>query len=222
MQQLKQDQSEQELIVSYLLIRRSIGILGLLLPLMLFAYSCFKGDAVQISISHYYFTEMRNVFVVILSFISLFLLCYGGYDKDKYYSMAAGIFGFLVVFVHTVYKPTICMKPTITLRDVIHLGSAALFIGLLGFMSLQLFTKTHGGENKAAEKLPPKKAARNRIYKACGLIIFLCLALMIAYFAIDDLRERICAYNPVFWLESVSVIAFGFSWLVKGETILRD
>jgi hypothetical protein len=28
--------------------------------------------------------------------------------------------------------------------------------------------------------------------------------------------------NPVFWLESLAVEAFGVSWLTKGETILKD
>jgi hypothetical protein len=28
--------------------------------------------------------------------------------------------------------------------------------------------------------------------------------------------------TPVFWLESTAVISFGFSWLTKGETILKD
>jgi hypothetical protein len=222
MKELKQDPHQQELIVSYLLIRKSIGTLGLLLPVILFAYSCVAGATVQISISHYYFTEMRNVFVVILSFISLFLLCYGGYNTDRYYSIAAGICGFIVVFVHTTYKPTICMKPDVNIRDIIHLGSAAIFIGLLGFMSFWLFTKTHGGVHKKAEELSSKKAARNRIYRICGVIIFSCLLLMVLYFMIDDLREKICHYNPVFWLESVAVVAFGFSWLVKGETLLKD
>lgn len=29
-------------------------------------------------------------------------------------------------------------------------------------------------------------------------------------------------YDPVFWLESVSLFAFGISWLVKGQLILKD
>lgn len=28
--------------------------------------------------------------------------------------------------------------------------------------------------------------------------------------------------DPVFWLESVAVWAFGWSWLIKGEAILKD
>ena len=28
--------------------------------------------------------------------------------------------------------------------------------------------------------------------------------------------------RPIFWLEVVGLVAFGFSWLVKGETLWRD
>jgi hypothetical protein len=214
-------QSKQELIVSYLTLRKAVGVLGILLPFMLFFYSLFKGQGVQISISHYYFTEMRNEFVVVLSLISLFLFCYEGYDNDKYYSRAAGFFGLVVVFVHTTLKCRSCMPLGITAREIIHLGSAALFLGLLGYMSIFLFTKTNE-INKATGVLPPKKAARNRIYKICGYVIFLCLILMVLYFAVGSLKTKLCPYKPVFWLESVAVLAFGFSWLVKGETILKD
>ena len=30
------------------------------------------------------------------------------------------------------------------------------------------------------------------------------------------------ALNPTYWLEFVAVIAFGVSWLIKGETLFAD
>jgi hypothetical protein len=30
------------------------------------------------------------------------------------------------------------------------------------------------------------------------------------------------AWKPVFWLESLALWAFGFSWLIKGETLWQD
>jgi hypothetical protein len=30
------------------------------------------------------------------------------------------------------------------------------------------------------------------------------------------------AFNPVFWLETIAILAFGVSWLTKGEAILKD
>jgi hypothetical protein len=45
------------------------------------------------------------------------------------------------------------------------------------------------------------------------------LIVVVALPAVKPLVERL---TPVFWLESVAVVAFGVSWLVKGETILKD
>ena len=30
------------------------------------------------------------------------------------------------------------------------------------------------------------------------------------------------AYDPIYWLESIAIVAFGISWLTKGEAILKD
>ena len=52
-------------------------------------------------------------------------------------------------------------------------------------------------------------------------MILVCLVLQVVT---DNLLPRavVDAVHPVFWLEALAVIAFGVSWLVKGETVLRD
>lgn len=35
-------------------------------------------------------------------------------------------------------------------------------------------------------------------------------------------RVQLALWHPVFWLETLALEAFGFSWLVKGETLWRD
>jgi hypothetical protein len=42
---------------------------------------------------------------------------------------------------------------------------------------------------------------------------------VVALPAVKTVVERL---TPVFWLESLAVVAFGVSWLTKGETILKD
>ena len=34
--------------------------------------------------------------------------------------------------------------------------------------------------------------------------------------------QPIWTWHPIFWLESLTLAAFGISWLVKGETLLKD
>jgi hypothetical protein len=46
--------------------------------------------------------------------------------------------------------------------------------------------------------------------------------LLIGIYKLFVQTEQWQQVDPVFWLESVSVIAFGISWLVKGEFILGD
>ena len=68
--------------------------------------------------------------------------------------------------------------------------------------------------------MTPQKIKRNVVYRVSGVVIVVCL-LLIAVLRflppgpIDDLQ-------PVFWLETIASVAFGVSWLIKGETLLKD
>jgi len=60
---------------SYLSLRKAVGWIGMSLPfvLMLGVILIFNGNLIQESISHYYYTGMRNVFVGALCAVGLFL-----------------------------------------------------------------------------------------------------------------------------------------------------
>lgn len=69
--------------------------------------------------------------------------------------------------------------------------------------------------------MTPQKLQRNAVYMACGNIILACITLI----ALNALLLRgtfVERLYPVFWLESTAVLSFGISWLIKGETILKD
>ena len=71
---------ERRVLVSYLTLRRVVGVLGVLLPVVV-AGGCFVLGActeLQDSISDYYGTEMRDVFVGVLFAIGWFLFSYRG------------------------------------------------------------------------------------------------------------------------------------------------
>ena len=46
--------------------------------------------------------------------------------------------------------------------------------------------------------------------------------LLIVFAARPPAKSLVERLTPVFWLKSVAVVAFGVSWPVKGETILKD
>jgi len=197
---------------SYLALRKAVGIIGILLPfaMMLGVSTIFGSDVLQDSISHYYYTGMRDVFVGALCAVALFMFFYAGYDwRDDWLSNFAGVFALGVAWFPTT------KVGTIDFTGMIHLGSAtALFIAFSVF-SLLLFTKSKKGVQPT-----PEKIKRNVVYKICGFVIILCIIAMVIYSIFIDEYYYIPRF--IFWGETVALIAFGISWLVKGEAILAD
>src|SRR5580704_563228 len=81
------------LIMSYLLMRVLIGVIAVLLPFALILANWIIGHGVQSSVSGYYYTPMRNIFVGSLCAIGVFLISYDGYDlADRTITDVAGRF----------------------------------------------------------------------------------------------------------------------------------
>lgn len=198
-------------LVSYLTLRRLVGILGVLLPVVL-ALGCFAlgwCTGLQDSISDYYGTRMRNVFVGVLFTIGWFLFSYRGHErKDD----IAGDLGCL-------FALGVALFPTTSengLVRAIHFASATALFLVLAYFSLRLFTKTKEGGTPTPEKL-----TRNKVYVFCGVIMLVCIAL-IALYSMFLQGTGISGIKPVFWLESLALWAFGASWFVKGKTLWQD
>jgi len=100
----KEDQNE--LVINYLTLRKALGWMGIALPFALMAGSYIWNDGYfETSISNYYYTVLRDVFVVTLCAVALFLFTYRGYDKkDRRVTNAAGAFGLITAFVSTNFK----------------------------------------------------------------------------------------------------------------------
>jgi heme/copper-type cytochrome/quinol oxidase subunit 2 len=210
------------LLISYLTLRKTVGILGIILPIILALGSVvvFKCNHLETSVSNYYYTGMGNVFVAVLCAFALFLFTYNGYEKkDKIAGKLAGIFGIIAAIFPTNFKTDICVPcaPCEHARyiGIIHLTCAALFFLVLAYFSLCLFTKKSPNPT-------PEKLKRNKIYKICGWVMIVCIVACIPYFAFPDLKPKLNVYNYIFWLETISLWAFGLSWLTKGEAILKD
>ena len=66
-----------------------------------------------------------------------------------------------------------------------------------------------------------RKKIRNTVYYVCGFIMLGCVLGIGLYFLVLE-SERTEDWNLVFWCETIALMAFGVSWLVKGEIILKD
>ncbi len=214
-------------VISYLTLRKAVGIIGVSLPIVLLTGSLVLANCceVQGSISKYYHTVMQNVFVGALCAIALFLWAYKGYEKketekkslpgDNLAGNFAALFALGVAFFPTYIGPE-DLTPCITglyLRKVIgyfHLGWAFLFFLTLAYFSIVLFTK---GRNKK----------KNRLFRVCGYTILACILIIIVYkFLLKKLFPQLQDLDPIFWLETLALWAFGVSWLTKGNLLLRD
>jgi hypothetical protein len=211
----KAEQPEAKLVISYLTLRRAIGFLGIGLP---FVVSI--GAGIQSSISAYYYTVMRDVFVGTLCAIGVFLFSYKGYEpKDDVASNLAGLFAVGIALFPTSPCDPISSHCPFQLKYFLHGVFAVLLFGTFTYMSLFLFTKTD-----LSKKPTGKKLQRNSVYRACGYVMLSCLVAVPAASLLlpEDLGDTLRIIQPVFWLESIAVVAFGISWLTKGEAILKD
>jgi hypothetical protein len=172
-----------------LTLQKLIGVLGMVMPLLLFVF-LYLDNGLKYpleSISHYYFTRVCGIFVIILSLLAVFLIVYKGKDKvDFYISTVAGILALIVVLFPTSNLTQLCgdltksyavtILPESNFRMYFHYSAAGLFFLCLSYMTLFLFTKS----NKAPNERGLKKTIRNRIYRTCGTLIFLAVLILFA------------------------------------------
>jgi hypothetical protein len=207
------------LIRSLVALRRAVGILGVILPFaVLIGAYLIDRTGVQSSISHYYYTVMRNYLVGTLWAMGFFLMFYKGYEcADDVASSLGGLFSIGASLFPT--APDACSSITAQWIGRIHLAFAVLFLTTLAYMSICQFTKTYA-DSKLITK---EKRIRNKIYSGCGFTMLGCLlCLGVCYYFSDKLGTFKQNHILEFGLESVAVIAFGASWLIKGETLFTD
>jgi hypothetical protein len=230
---LKVDYEEKNTIwlTNSLTLHKIIGVLGMTMPLLLFILLYFDNGLQYPleSISHYYYTRVSGVFVITLSLLAFFMIVYKGKEPiDFYISLFAGVFALLVVLFPTNNITEICgditkkyavtILPKSDFRMHFHYTAAALFFICLSYMSFFLFTKS----NKKPNERGFKKIIRNRIYRTCGVLMFLALLILFAGSLKIIHPSYFKAFPLTFCMETLAIESFGFAWLVKGETLFRD
>ena len=213
------------LTISYVKLRQLIGVLGLIFPAVCFlAGFIFANLPLQRSISIYYHSNVRDIFTGFLVCVSAFLITYKGYlPVDNIVTSLCGssclgvaVFPCKGQYIWPRLTGIFLMDPAVS--NKLHLICAGTFFFLLAVNAFFLFTKT---DKKSAMTREKKK--RNIVYRICGLAIFISLAALgILYVVFSEKDEVLIKYHITFWLETIMLIAFGASWLIKGETLLKD
>lgn len=194
-------------VITYQNLRRNIGLLGLTLPLIL---AMGVGLDIRPSISHFYYTNMGVIFTGTLWIFGALLIAYVGYDNDNAITSIAGILIIIVSIVPTQYigdESQAVNAHQTEWKDYIHLFSAGTFFALMGYMSFFSFTRELGRK--------PYKIRRRKIYRVSGVMVWVSIGSLIPVTIFDIHVTSI----DVFLMETVALMFFGTSWLVKSKSL---
>lgn len=205
--------------MSYIGIRRAIGVSGLLLPPVLGLGGLLVGVEIQDNISSYYHTSLRDIFVGTLCGIAIFLFCYRGRDWVENWTANIGCFAALGIALF----PLDANSDPLHQRSIIgylHSVSGVAFFLTLAFYSLVHFPKP-SDSNPEQE---PHIQQRNVVYRCSGIVILLSMIAMAAYLFLIPTDWKIVSnqFNALFWLEAIAIWSFAAAWLTKGRAIVAD
>lgn len=186
---------------SYFSLRKAVGLIGMLLPvvLMLGNYLYFSGEIVLPTISQYYHSPMRDVFVGGLISIACFLFFYSGYGKeDRVAGILAGLLTLGVVFFPT------------------SATAAPDEGGMHGFFAFSLFLVLSAISIFDFPRKRPgvEKQATDTLQVICGLVMLGCILAICLYYILRGFAKSEGFF--VFCAESIALIAFGVSWFTEG------
>ncbi len=215
--------ARDEIVENFYRVRRMLGYLGLSLPVTLFLGGLSLGFA-EPSISDYFHTLMRDIFVGTIFAIGVFLLCYTGFHPDATERLSddvattlAGVAAIGVALVPN-QGTVLAAGDTEALAfavvgkwwsDALHHICASTFMLAMAYICHFKFART-------------AKPKRRKIYRACAWVILVGFALTLVSATFrrigsDEQKAFVIGYQLVFWSEAIAVWAFSIAWLVKGN-----
>jgi hypothetical protein len=219
--------STEDLVASHLLLRVSIGTIAVLLPYVLVLGNWITGHAVPPSLSGFYYSPMRNIFVCAFGVLGAFLLVYRGYNlADRILTNVAGIsaIGIALFPIAPAYRPSSAQVTA----GYVHLGFWSLMLITLALMALRFanpvpappgltswerlnYELGFSGSGRPSGRMSAWEAA---VYRTCGILILACVVATYPGAALSSTGYVLLV------LETVALVAVGVSWLIKGRTVL--
>lgn len=213
--------SEHHCIVSYRTLGRMIGWAGLLMPVVVRGGGLLvEGIRTTDSLSAYYYTSMRDIFVSVTVLTGALLACYRtAHRLDNVVATCAGLaaIGLALFPMDPTYAAELLARyPDLgTARHYSNhgvLGYHLMFAITFAVLSFYLVYFRFGAHTPA----DGAQASRRRlVYKCCGGVMLLSF---VAIFVLGTTTHS----ASFFWPETGAVVAFAVAWLVKGEAVLRD
>ncbi len=203
------------LVISYLTLRRAIGAMGITLPLLVTIIPALawavSGQAefpsMKASISEYYDSPSRNVFVGVLFALGSFLGSYRGHADGQLKLFGRDVLGDNgLANISAGCAFATALFPVTSDHAWVRFVHVAAAGGLFSaFAVLSAFQFTRGN------------SSHNRLYRVCGVLVAFLLACVIVY-KLTPGAQRVMP-GLVFYLETAMLITFGVAWIVKGRML---
>lgn len=224
------DKHQLDMVQSYTRVRLALGILGLSLPVILFVGGVYDHPRVgadpriEPTISDFYHTTYRDIFVGSLCAIGVFLIAYRGYPRqrgdwinDDWLATIAGLAAFGLAFFPNEGGGDAVVS---TLQNMVgtwwaprlHYSFALIFFLCLAGFCFFKFPRSH-------------REWRCRIYRACGwgivaALVLTTIAVIFKRWVGGPIGTWVSDNSVIFYLEALGVWAFAISWIVKSRADL--
>ena len=212
---------KDEYIIPYMRFRQLVGWVAIGLPIAVWVGAYLRESIpVQGSVSSYYYTSMRDLFVGLLCAAGVFLCFYRGVNKwDTILAHLAGfaVIGIAVLPMDPTYASIIQQQfpgsktPPCYFNGgplKFHEAASVVFFGLISYMAIFRFPLTK------ESLITPQKQWRNLVYAVCGVAMVVGVGIIIWI--------RLKTKLSIFWPEFITIAAFGVAWLTKGQFVLQD
>ena len=239
-----------QVIRSYMVLRNAIGLIAVGLTFAVYLgnwiifshhrWACLLpvGNQLPDSLSGYYYSHMRNVFVGGMSAAAVFLIFYRGDDRrERWLTNAAGVFAVAIALFPTSHPHVSpgCGPVTQILRQPAPHESAIAWVHtgcLIGLMATIAFviwryTREYSQEQQRKMVAEDQEVERDaRLKRRNNKWYYGCIAAMTAAGIFAGVQElfgsHLKAQAPwLLYAELVAFVAFGVAWFVKGRAIHR-
>ena len=189
---------------TYLSLRVGIAAIGILLPVALWIGALvLEGSSLQSSMSAYYYTGMRDVFVGALFAIGVALYVYRGFGPVE--NVVLSLAGVLAMCVALFPTQGDAEREAV---HVVHAVAAIAFFACLAYVSV-----FRAGDTLSLVRDTGRARAYRRTYRVLGMAML--ASPHAALLAAAILRPSGGEPSLVFWVEAFGVWAFAAYWSVK-------
>jgi len=197
--------------LTYVNLRVGMAILAFSLPVVLMLWSTLKNEKLLPSISAYYHTPMRDLFVGVLVAIGACLYLYKGFsDRENKALNCAGIFAVAVAFLPTcipdisLMTDEMCKQGLPCVVKWLHRISAFLF-----FVPVAYVCTFRGKDTVKLIDDDNVKVKYLRLYRVIGPFMIVLPAVAAIFFILKD------SDSTIFFVETVAIWAFALFWVTK-------